>query len=145
MVIYLLVDVSASMSYAGAERQSKYILAAKIAAALAYLMINQGDKAALALFAEKLTEFVPPGGTRRHLHKLVAELEAVRPASTTGLARAIARVQSALQETRQDRPVVRFPGPTEARRWKRWASFCTANSTFSCCTWWTQMNCTCRR
>ena len=89
MVVYLLVDVSASMSYAGAKRQSKYLLAAKIAAALAYLMTRQGDKAALALFADKVTQFLPPGGTRRHLHRLVTELERVKPASTTGLARAI--------------------------------------------------------
>ena len=34
MVVHLLVDVSASMSYAGTGRQSKYILAAKIAAHL---------------------------------------------------------------------------------------------------------------
>lgn len=85
MVIYLLVDTSASMSYAGEKRPPKFHLAAKVAAALAYLMINQGDKAALALFADRVTEFVPPGGTRRHLHRLVNELERVRPASTTGL------------------------------------------------------------
>ena len=89
MVVYLLVDVSASMSYAGEKRQSKYLLAAKIAAALAYLMTRQGDKAALALFADKVTQFLPPGGTRRHLHRVVTELERVKPASATGLARAI--------------------------------------------------------
>jgi uncharacterized protein (DUF58 family) len=89
MVIYLLVDVSASMRYAGTGRQSKYLLAAKIAAALGYLMIRQGDKAALGLFAEKLLRFLPPGGTRHHLHNLVTELEAVEPASTTGIARAL--------------------------------------------------------
>ena len=89
MVIYLLVDVSASMSYAGAERESKYVLAAKIAAALSYLMIHQGDKAALILFAEKIKRFLAPGGTRSHLHNLVAELEAVVPASTTGIASAL--------------------------------------------------------
>jgi uncharacterized protein (DUF58 family) len=89
MVVYLLVDTSASMNYAGPKRQSKYILAAKIAAALAYLMIHQGDKAALALFADKVTQFVPAGGTRRHIHRLVTELDRVRPASTTGIARAI--------------------------------------------------------
>jgi uncharacterized protein (DUF58 family) len=90
MVMYLLVDVSGSMNYAGDSRDSKYILAAKIAAALAYLMIHQGDKAALALFAEKLERFLPPGGTRRHLHELVSELEWVRPASRTGTAAALA-------------------------------------------------------
>lgn len=89
MVIYLLVDVSASMSYAGTGRQSKYILAAKIAAALAYLMIHQGDKAALVLFAATLNRFLPPGGTRRHIHNLVTELERVEPASTTGIAQAL--------------------------------------------------------
>lgn len=89
MVIYLLVDVSASMNYAGPGQQSKYVLAAKVAAALAYLMIRQGDKASLALFAATLNRFVPPGGTRRHLHNVVTELESVEPSSTTGIARAL--------------------------------------------------------
>jgi uncharacterized protein (DUF58 family) len=89
MVVYLLVDVSASMNYAGTGRQSKYRLAAKVAAALAYLMIHQGDKAALVTFAQTLSRFLPPGGTRRHLHNLVAELEGVEPASTTGIAQAL--------------------------------------------------------
>ena len=89
MVIYLLVDVSGSMNYAGHDRDSKYILAAKIAAALAYLMIHQGDKAALVLFAEELKRFLPPGGTRRHLHNLVNELELADPAFGTGIADAL--------------------------------------------------------
>jgi uncharacterized protein (DUF58 family) len=89
MVIYLLVDVSASMNYAGSDRETKYVLAAKIAAALSYLMIHQGDKAALGLFAETLKRFLPPGGTRGHLHNLLAELEAVEPMSTTGIALAL--------------------------------------------------------
>jgi uncharacterized protein (DUF58 family) len=89
MVVYLLVDVSASMSYANAGCPSKYIIAAKIAAALAYLMIHQGDKAALATFADTLSRVLPPGGTRRHLHHLVTELESVQPASGTGIAAAL--------------------------------------------------------
>jgi len=86
MVIYLLVDVSGSMSYGGSGRGSKYVLAAKIAAALAYLMIQQGDKAALVLFEAKMRQFLPPGGTRRHLHRLVNELELTQPAFGTGIA-----------------------------------------------------------
>lgn len=89
MVIYLLLDVSASMSYSGAGRPSKYVVAAKIAAALAYLMIGQGDKAALGLFAQTLDKYVPAGGTRQHLHNLVAALDAVQPAATTGIAQAL--------------------------------------------------------
>ena len=111
MVVYLLVDVSASMNYhADGERQSKYVLAAKIAAALAYLMIQQGDKAALGLFAESLRRFTPVGGTRRHLYNLVAELEAVEPSSTTGIARALRGMPFAFQKARAAGDPFRFLG-----------------------------------
>jgi uncharacterized protein (DUF58 family) len=89
MTAYLLVDISASMRYAGEKRLSKYVLAAKIAAALAYLMMAQSDKASLVLFAHKVTQFLAPGGTRRHLHRIVTELEKVRPSQTTGMAKAV--------------------------------------------------------
>ena len=89
MTVYLLVDASASMRYAGEKRRSKFHLAARIAAALAYLMHKQADKSALALFSDRVTSFLPPGGTRRHLHLLVSELERTTPAKTTGLAAAI--------------------------------------------------------
>jgi uncharacterized protein (DUF58 family) len=100
MVIYLLVDVSASMDYSGTggAQQSKYVIAAKIAAALAYLMLRQGDKVSLGLFATNLKQFVPVGGTRRHLHKLVAELENAEPASTTGIAQALSECHSLFKQ-----------------------------------------------
>lgn len=89
MVVYLLVDTSASMRYAGTGRQMKYQLAAKVAAALAYLVMNQGDKVSLGLFADKLNSFHPPGGTRRHLHKLVTALEKVQPVAGTEVVQAL--------------------------------------------------------
>lgn len=89
MTVYLMVDTSGSMRYAGAKRPSKFQLAARIAAALAYLMAAQGDKTALALFGQKVAQFIPPGGTRRHLHRVVIELERVRPSRTTGIATAV--------------------------------------------------------
>lgn len=94
MVVYLLVDTSRSMVYRGEGRQPKFHLAAKIAAALSYLMIRQGDKTALALFSDRVTRYVPPGGTRRHLYWMISELERVRPASTTGLAHAVSDCHS---------------------------------------------------
>jgi len=96
MVAYLLVDVSASMAYRGTgpKAMSKYVLAAKVAAALSYLMIHQGDKAALGLFADKLRLFIPPGGTRSHLHNMVRELESVAPSATTGIAKALVECDS---------------------------------------------------
>ena len=94
MTVYLMVDQSGSVRYAGGQRQSKFLLAARIAAALAWLMTAQADKTALVLFARKVTQFVGPGGTRRHLHRLVTELERVRPARETGLATAVAECAS---------------------------------------------------
>ncbi len=89
MVVYLLVDTSASMRYAGGGRQMKYQLAAKVAAALAYLVMNQGDKVSLGLFSDRLNNYLTPGGTRRHLHKLVTSLECVQPQAGTGIVQAL--------------------------------------------------------
>lgn len=89
MAATLLVDASASMRYAGERRQQKYQHAARLAASLAYLLLRQGDKAALGIFGLQLTKWIPPGGTRRHLHELLTALEQTAPTSTTGLARAL--------------------------------------------------------
>ena len=89
MAVYLVVDASGSMQYRGKGTEPKFTRAAKIAAALAYLMIHQGDKVSLSLFGETLTKFLPPGGTRRHLYHIVRELERVRPKAGTGIDRAL--------------------------------------------------------
>lgn len=89
MSVYLLVDASNSMSYSRGSGDSKFVMAAKIAAALAYLMIRQGDKAALGLFADTLQHYIPAGGTLRHLHQIVSKLEGIKPSSTTGIAKAL--------------------------------------------------------
>ena len=89
MVVYLLVDTSASMMYRGAGVETKFTQAAKIAAALSYLMIHQGDKASLTLFSQSVAQFIPPAGTRRHLFNLLRELEGVRPTGKTGIDQAL--------------------------------------------------------
>lgn len=89
MVVYLLVDASGSMRYAGERRPTKFHLASRIAASLAYLMLTQGDKAALATFSETITNVVPAGGTRRHLHQMVRALEKIRPSRGTRLSDAL--------------------------------------------------------
>jgi uncharacterized protein (DUF58 family) len=89
MAVYLLVDTSGSMQYQGAGLEPKFTQAARIAASLAYLMIQQGDKAGLGLFDQKLYKYIPPGGTRRHLYNVIKELEAVRPTARTGIQRAL--------------------------------------------------------
>ncbi|HWB06832.1 MAG TPA: DUF58 domain-containing protein [Verrucomicrobiales bacterium] len=75
MAANLVVDVSGSMAYKVEGRDGKQLRAARIAAALAWLMQRQGDKFSLTLFTDTLVRHIPAGGTRRHLFDCLAALE----------------------------------------------------------------------
>lgn len=105
MTVHLLVDASPSMDYTGPKRERKFSRVARIAAALAYLMIRQGDKAAIGLFADGMIDHTPTGGTRRHIHRLLQLLE--RPpvmGRRTNIPRALQ--QSAAQMRKRGRIVI---------------------------------------
>ena len=68
---------------------SKFEYGAYLTAGLCYLMIQQGDKASLALGASDLQTFVPPGGTITHLHGMLSHLERTQPDGETALANAV--------------------------------------------------------
>ncbi|WP_269524886.1 DUF58 domain-containing protein [Coraliomargarita parva] len=89
MAIYLLVDVSASMNYGGSGRMPKFIHAARLAAAIAYLAVRQRDKVALGLVGKELRNYCKAGGSRLHLQNLLQMLESVYPAQSTSLATAL--------------------------------------------------------
>lgn len=93
MAVHLIVDVSGSMNYQGAGHEKKVVRAARIAAALAYLMIRQGDKVSLTVINDRIQRHVPAGGTRRHLHELVTTLE-----HYTQTSRGITRLADGLQQ-----------------------------------------------
>jgi uncharacterized protein (DUF58 family) len=100
MNCYLLVDASNSMAYRGdtggnrrgaprkevAAPVSKWEYASFLAAGLAYLIIQQGDKASVALGGDKLQAFVPAGGTPQNLQRILITLERAAPGGPTGLA-----------------------------------------------------------
>jgi len=87
--VHLLVDISASMDFAGLTRRgipitgkdhlTKLGYAEMLAAALAFLIVRQGDRAGVGLFAEKLHEHLPPSGTWAHLMRLCNALEHAEP------------------------------------------------------------------
>jgi uncharacterized protein (DUF58 family) len=105
MTVHLLLDASPSMTYNGAKRELKQARAKRLAAALAYLMLKQGDKAALGLFTDRLVEHVPPGSTRRHLFRLLQTLEHAAPDATrTDPARAL--MEAAAQMRKRGRLVL---------------------------------------
>lgn len=86
MSAYLLVDKSASMGFTGEAGVSKYEYATYLAAALSYLMLQQGDRAGIALCDDSLRGFLPPRGTLTHLNGLAHSLERTIPDGPTSVA-----------------------------------------------------------
>ena len=83
--LMLVVDCSESMGYRSAGSAfSKHEYAVSIAAAIAYLALQQHDAVGLTLFDEHLTQFVRPSNHPRHWRTLVHEMEGkVGPAKTS--------------------------------------------------------------
>ncbi|MCC6994280.1 MAG: DUF58 domain-containing protein [Deltaproteobacteria bacterium] len=86
LAAYLVVDTSGSMGYAGGARESKLLYASRLAASLAYLLIQQRDRVGLvASGAGALTAYVPPRARTTHLPALLGVLEGLSPAGATSL------------------------------------------------------------
>lgn len=81
---YFVVDASGSMAFAG-RGEAKIQYARRIAAALAYLLVNQGDAAGLSVCTETLHLEVPPSRRAAHLERFFTTLGNLEPAGTTGL------------------------------------------------------------
>jgi uncharacterized protein (DUF58 family) len=80
---YLLMDTSASMGYASPGNLTKLRYGSYLAAALAYLMINQQDSVGLLTFGESVNRFIPPRAVKNHLKIIYTELEALKPTAGT--------------------------------------------------------------
>jgi len=77
LIVYLVLDASASMAFAG-DGLCKLEYAGLVLAALAYLVIQQQDKVGLIACGDrKLETLVPPRGRTTHLHDLMAVLEQI--------------------------------------------------------------------
>jgi uncharacterized protein (DUF58 family) len=91
MRTFLLLDGSASMGY---KRRgvSKLEYASYLAAALGYLLAQQGDPAGLVVFDERTRQFLPPRTRGGHIRDLLLALEAAYAAGRTQPGRALAHV-----------------------------------------------------
>ena len=74
------------MNYGVDPTRTKTLISSRIAAALSFLVINQGDKVSFSRFAEDLVEHFPASGTRRHLMHILAALEKRKRTKRTNLA-----------------------------------------------------------
>lgn len=77
LTVYLVLDASASMKFAGGGMR-KLDFAGLLIAALAYLVIQQQDKVGLVACGDRSVEtVVPPRARTTHLHDLLAVLDQV--------------------------------------------------------------------
>ncbi|MDZ7331478.1 MAG: DUF58 domain-containing protein [candidate division KSB1 bacterium] len=82
---YLLLDTSGSMGYSS-QQISKLDYAASLAAALAYLMIEQRDAVGLIKFDQKISKYLPPRSIKSYLLQILKELANIRCSETTDVA-----------------------------------------------------------
>lgn len=85
---YFVVDASGSMQF-GSTGETKVEYARRIAASLAYLLVNQGDAAGLSLCTEKLHLEIPPSRRAAHLQRIFETLKNLEPEGETGLVDAL--------------------------------------------------------
>ncbi|MBM2813895.1 MAG: hypothetical protein HW421_657 [Ignavibacteria bacterium] len=85
----IAVDSSASMKYSSDGRLSKFEYACYLAAAIAYMLINQRDAIGLALYDTKIHSYLPPSSKRSYIREILRLLETTTPANETGTAAAL--------------------------------------------------------
>ncbi|MCY3023853.1 MAG: DUF58 domain-containing protein [Planctomycetota bacterium] len=90
---HLVMDVSASMGYAGAPGAvTKLQYATYLAAAMAYLMVRQQDPVGLVTCADRIRVFLRPRSRTSHLYAILKLLADTQPAGPTRLAENLHRV-----------------------------------------------------
>jgi uncharacterized protein (DUF58 family) len=85
---WFVVDCSASMGYAGAG-PAKLDYARRMAATLAYMLVQQGDAVGLTCFAEKTFLDIPARRNAAHLRNIFDGLGKLTPKDATALAPAL--------------------------------------------------------
>ncbi len=100
----IVLDASASMNYPGAhpgERDasgvSKFVYGRMIAAALAYLLVQQGDAVGLMTMADGQFVYVPPRGGCMHLRRILGRLSTLTASGQWTPAAVIARAAELLR------------------------------------------------
>lgn len=96
LLTYLVVDKSASMDFAGAVERtpSKLEYAARLAAALGYLVIREGDEMGLSLADEKLHTHLPADASWSQLNRVLDSLGNARAEGRTDLGACLDQVYS---------------------------------------------------
>jgi uncharacterized protein (DUF58 family) len=93
----LAVDASASMAYRGRTGISKIDYARILAAALAHLIVGQGDAAGLVVYGDALRQYIPSRGGQVHLRRVLVALNGTAAQGPTSTAGALKRATDLLK------------------------------------------------
>jgi uncharacterized protein (DUF58 family) len=85
----IMLDTSSSMGFASEGAMTKLSYGSYLAAALAYLMVQQRDAVGLGLFNDRLETYLPPHTSSPYLRRLLVHLEQAKPHGSTEGARAL--------------------------------------------------------
>ena len=94
---YLLVDASSSMTFSGDKGMSKLDYAKRLAATIAYRIVEDRDSAGLAVFDNQLRGLIPPKGSKNVLVDLVRELNAAKNSPRTEVGNILTQISSRMQ------------------------------------------------
>lgn len=92
LVAHILVDGSKSMAYQGSSAyggMSKMAYAQLCAAAIAHLIVEQSDAAALGIIGNGLEDYIKRSSSKMHIHRLITVLEKMEPSPTTSIGKAL--------------------------------------------------------
>jgi uncharacterized protein (DUF58 family) len=88
LLCYLVLDISQSMMYAGPTAAlSKLEYGQSVAAALAWLILQQQDAVGLALFDDQIRALIRPSSSASQLEQIIAVLELALPGKFTAAGR----------------------------------------------------------
>lgn len=94
---YIVLDASKSMAYASDGRMNKLEYASYVAAALAYLMVQQRDAIGLAVYDEQIRTYMPPHATKSYLKEILKNLELLEASNKTGTAQSLHEIAERLK------------------------------------------------
>jgi uncharacterized protein (DUF58 family) len=93
--VYLVVDRSGSMGF-GSQKTTKFEYAAKLAAALGYVVIKSRDSVGLYLYSERIDHGAGARNSFSHLNNVLRTLHDAKPASSTATAPALHQIADAV-------------------------------------------------
>ncbi len=78
LTVMLLVDMSGSMAF-GTLKNQKRVMAAKLAAMMAFSAIANGDRVGLVAFTDTVEHFIPPKKGRKHVLRIIDKILRFNP------------------------------------------------------------------